>query len=103
MSCELLLRAYQRSVNRNGTTHRYANLEAPQFEVRILGNVYSQVAHKFFRFHSILYNAQALQAAENQSRPGPSESDAVSLYPLKYDEEVHISFEDGDYALNICV
>jgi len=56
-----------------------------------------------FRFHSILYNAQALQAAENQSRPGPSESEAVSLHPLKYDEEVHISFKDGDCIKHICL
>jgi hypothetical protein len=58
------------------------------------------VAQYLFRFHSVLYNAHALQAEENQSRSGPSESEGVFfLRPMRYDEEVPFSHKDGIYAL----
>lgn len=48
-------------------------------------------ADYLFRFHNILYNAQALRAEENR-RPGTSElEDTFFLHPVRYDEEVSIS------------
>lgn len=42
----------------------------------------------FSRFHSIMYNSDAMQAEEISSGAGLSSDNAIFLHPLKFDEEV---------------
>jgi len=75
-------------------TIRYAALEAWQIEVSFYQwLIQIEVLPKVCRFHSILYNAEAIQAEKNceQKESDSSEPESVLfLRPMGYDEEVSI-------------
>jgi hypothetical protein len=50
--------------------------------------VFPLLMSSFSRFHSIMYNSDAIQAEETSSEAGLSSDDAIFLHPLKFDEEV---------------